>query len=260
MPEEQAAPEEQETGKREKKEKSKNLGKSRGKLILWLVLGIVLLVAVLVTLAWIFNPMGMRDRVKNGAEGLMKRIPVVRNLVTAPPEEDEEETIDMEEIQAEIDGLQAMVDERDRLIENMQSNAAMKDDEIAQLRSVAIRYEDWRADKEAFDRMIAEHDPRAYANFYESIDPLNAEILYPRAAASADYEAAMKKYIREFEAMDEKKVAAILEEMILADMDLVVLILENMDYENAGGVLGEMSPQNASAVSRRRAQDNNFTQ
>ena len=233
-----------------KKDKSKNSGKNKGSAAIWVVLGIVALLAGGIAVTWIYNPMGLRDTL---TENVVRQIPIVNNLLSAPDPLEGYEAMSQEELIDEINYLQNIIDERDAQIAGMNNRIELYLQDIARLQEFEDQHVRFREDKAVFDQMIAENDPQAFVRFYESISPENAADLYPEASATARYDAEMKKYIRDFQAIDEKRAAAILEELVLTDMNLVVLILDNLNSEQSGAILGEMEPENASAVSRIRA-------
>ena len=249
-PEEQGRKRRREKPERpEKRERSQN--SPSGKAVIWVILGTVLLLAVLAVVMWMFNPMGLRDRF---TDNVLMRIPIVNNLVKPSIDQmDGYAAMSPDELAAEIERLQSAIDDRDRRIANIQAISDQYVQEIDRLETFERQQAIFKTEKAEFDRMVTEGDPTAYARFYESVYPENAEYLYPQAAANARYASDLKKYVRDFQSMDAKKVALILEEMVLADMNLVILILDNLDSDQAGEILGEMTPQNASAISRNRA-------
>ena len=98
--------------------------------------------------------------------------------------------------------------------------------------------------------MIALNDPQAYANFYESISPENAEELYKQAINQEVMDKEFKDYIQTFETMKKDAATTILEELIITDMDLVITILDNLSSKKRSEILGAMDPQNAASCSR----------
>jgi len=106
----------------------------------------------------------------------------------------------------------------------------------------------YKQDKADFDQRVAMGDPQAYADYYQAISPENADILYPKAAAASAQDAEVKKYLNDIKAMDETTAANVLQQMIGADMNLVVSIMQGLDSRTAGAILTEMDPQSAASI------------
>jgi len=118
-------------------------------------------------------------------------------------------------------------------------------DQLKEFQSQQLQY---KQDKLDFDQRVAMGDPQAYADYYQSISPENAEILYPKAAAEADRNTGIKNYLNDIKAMDEVSAADMLQQMIGADMRLVVSIMQGLDSRTSGNILSEMDPQSAASI------------
>ena len=206
--------------------------KGSGCLAKLIIAGIIFIIIVVIPIAIIgFNVGNIRDRyLRPGLE----RIPIINNLLPPLEEQIEEQPID--EKQQTIDSLTAEIEELNK--------------EIARLREFEQTQVEFRAEKEEFDRMIALNDPQAYANFYESISPENAEELYRQAINQEVTDKEFKDYIQTFETMKKDAATTILEELIITDMDLVITILDNLSSKKRSEILGAMDPQNAASCSR----------
>ena len=207
--------------------------KGSGCLVKLIIAGIIFIIIVSIPIAIIgFNVGNIRDRyLRPGLE----RIPIINNLLP-PLEEEQIEEQPVDEQQQTIDSLTAEIEELNK--------------EIARLREFEQTQLEFRAEKEEFDRMIALNDPQAYANFYESISPENAEELYKQAINQEVMDKEFKDYIQTFETMKKDAATTILEELIITDMDLVITILDNLSSKKRSEILGAMDPQNAASCSR----------
>ncbi len=142
------------------------------------------------------------------------------------------------------------------LEEELSSEKEMNDlyvDRIDQLQPLADEQLQFKADKEAFDQMIASNDPNAYSAFYESIYPENADDIYRSLISNEAINSETSDYISKFTAMDEDKAAGILAEMSKTDLNLVVNILNGMSSDKAGIILSEMDTQTAAVIAKRMA-------
>jgi|GEM_PF-1655590 len=230
----------------------KKEGKARGKksragLVILLV---VLLLVAGATAAIVLNLFGFRTIIVND---VLMKIPIVNNLITPEPTPDELEGPSAAELQTEVDALTKQKDADKAEIERLAALNATYLKEIERLTDFETRQLKYKEDKEAFDRMIAINDLMAYAKFYESVDPVNAEILYREYAKKSNATKEMRDYVNTFTAMDESNAAAGLEQMAAADPELVVQILMAMNAEQRGLIMNEMTVQAVANLGRRMA-------
>lgn len=92
-------------------------------------------------------------------------------------------------------------------------------------------------------------DISEYQKYYESIDPTNAELLYKQVVAKQAYSQEVQDYATTYSAMKPKQAAAILEELT-DNLNLVAQILEVMDKESRGDILGAMDPKFAAKLTK----------
>ncbi len=194
---------------------------------------LIFLIIIAIPIALIsFNVGNIRDKyLRPGLE----KMPIVKNLLPPLEEEQQEEEV-VDEKQQTIDSLTKEIEELNKEV------TRLKEFEQAQLQ--------FKAEKEEFDKMIALNDPKAYASFYESIAPENAEELYKQAINQEVTDKRFKDYIQTFETMKKDAVATILEELMVTDMDLVITILENLTSDKRSEILSAMDPKNAASCSK----------
>nr|WP_317358333.1 hypothetical protein [uncultured Tyzzerella sp.] len=195
---------------------------------------IIFIIIIAIPIALIsFNVGGVRDKY---LRPMLEKIPIVKNLL--PPVETEEGQTEqpIDENQQAINSLTAEIEELNKEI------ARLKEFENAQLK--------FKAEKEQFDKMIALNDPKAYATFYETIAPENAEKLYKEAVNKQVVDKKFKDYVQTFENMKKDAATKILEELITTDMDLVITILQNLSSEKRSEILSTMDPKNAASCSK----------
>ena len=235
--------------KQQKKWDKKAHGKGgRGKIIALMI--VALIIAALVAVVG-FDALGLRSRYLNG---FLQNIPIVKNVIPA------EDNIDgayaglsREQLVDEIDRLNAAVDQNRQEVESLTAKSDMYVKEIARLKAFEEQQVAYKADKEAFDAVIAMGNPAAYAQYYATISPENAEVLYQQAVRQNQNTKEIKNYVATFTAMDESEAASILSEMIATDMDLVVLIVSHIDSESRGAIMGQMTPADAASVAKMMA-------
>ena len=194
---------------------------------------LIFLIIIAIPIALIsFNVGNIRDKyLRPGLE----KIPIVKNLLPPLEEEQQEEEV---------------VDEKQQTIESLTKEIEELNKEVTRLKEFEQAQLQFKAEKEEFDKMIALNDPKAYASFYESIAPENAEELYKQAINQEVTDKRFKEYIQTFETMKKDAVATILEELMVTDMDLVITILENLTSDKRSEILSAMDPKNAASCSK----------
>ena len=88
-----------------------------------------------------------------------------------------------------------------------------------------------------------------YKKYYESIEPERAELLYQQVVAQGSTDTTMKNYVAAYTAMKPKEAAAIFESMT-NDLALAARILENMDSNSRGKIMGAMDSEVAAKITK----------
>lgn len=86
-----------------------------------------------------------------------------------------------------------------------------------------------------------------YREYYESIDPANAEVLYKQVVEQSIYDEKVADYVKTYSSMKPKEAAAIFDTMT-DDLQLVAEILMNMDAQSRADILGKMNSDTAAKV------------
>lgn len=129
---------------------------------------------------------------------------------------------------------------------------------IAELEQKAAELEQYKKEEAAFEALkaewyeevvFAEEAPEVeyYQQFYETIEPANAEVLYKQVVEQTLYDNEVEDYVATYSSMKPKQAAEIFNTMT-DDLDLVADILLNMDAESRGSILGQMEAETAAKV------------
>lgn len=125
--------------------------------------------------------------------------------------------------------------------------------EIERLRTFEKAQVEFQRIKDEFynEVVYAENGPglEAYAKYYESIEPERAEALYQQVIKQVESDQQMKDYVAAYTAMKPKEAAAIFEAMT-DNLALAARILENMDSDSRGKIMGAMNPDVASKLTK----------
>ncbi|MCR5453014.1 MAG: hypothetical protein K6F00_10330 [Lachnospiraceae bacterium] len=92
-------------------------------------------------------------------------------------------------------------------------------------------------------------DIESYKEYYESIEPQNAEKLYKQVVKDLQEDAELADYVAAYSSMKPDEAAGIFNTMT-KNLSLVAKILTNMDKEARSKILGKMDPETAAAVTR----------
>ena len=131
-------------------------------------------------------------------------------------------------------------------------------DYIAQLEAQSEELQRYReeeaefeAEKQSFyeDVVFSDVAPdiEEYQQYYESIDPANAEVLYQQVVSQTLQEEEITDYVNTYSSMKPKEAAAIFDTMT-DNLQLVADILSNMDTQSRGDILGKMNSDTAAKV------------
>ena len=92
-------------------------------------------------------------------------------------------------------------------------------------------------------------DETAISKFYEQVDPANAEILYKQVCEQLEQDDEIKDYAQTYSKMKPKEAAAIFDSMT-DNLSLVAKILNAMDAQSRGNILGKMDSATAAKVTK----------
>ena len=90
-------------------------------------------------------------------------------------------------------------------------------------------------------------DIEEYKQYYESIDPADAEIIYRQVVEQTAASDEMDDYVKAYSSMKPKEAAAIFDTMT-DNLQLVADILDSMDAQSRANILGKMDAATAAKV------------
>ena len=109
-----------------------------------------------------------------------------------------------------------------------------------------------RLKTEFFENVVyAEKGPGAeeYKKYYEAMDPTTAEYLYKQVVAQLEEDGQITEYASTYSSMKPKQAAAIFEKMT-DNLTLVAKILNAMDTDSRGAILGAMDADVAAKLTK----------
>lgn len=186
---------------------------------------------------------------------ILKDIPYINKILPASDDEfsteDEYPYKNMDEAIAYIKELeQELADAQSGNTENS-AYVADLEAQVAKLREYESKEAEFEAEKEKFYNEVVFSDEapdiNSYREYYESIDPANAEILYKQVIEQQQADAQISDYAKSYSQMKPKEAAAIFNTMT-DNLDLVAKILGNMSTQARADILGAMNADTAAKI------------
>lgn len=224
----------------------------------------VALIIVFIVLIWLAI-LGLLIKLDIGGFGsnvlypVLKDVPVLNMIlpdgVAEDAAADESEFRTLADAVAEINRLNGVIDELES-----REQGSTSDEEVAALKEEITRLRTFEDSQIEFQKLQTEFyeevvfseqapDIEEYKAYYESIDPENAEYLYKQVIQQIETDAQMDEYVKTYSGMKPKQAAAIFEAMT-DNLDLVAEILGNMDTESRSKIMGVMSADVASQLTK----------
>lgn len=190
---------------------------------------------------------------------ILKDVPVINKILPEPKAEDGEEEPD----NGGYTSLSEAVEQIRKLeleLQQAQSESNTKDEEITNLKAEVVRLKEFEDKQVEFQRLkteffedvvYAEKGPGAeeYKAYYEAMDPTTAEYLYKQVVAQLEEDGEITDYADTYSSMKPKQAAAIFEKMT-DNLTLVAKILNAMDTESRGAILGAMDAEVAAKLTK----------
>lgn len=152
----------------------------------------------------------------------------------------------IKELEKQLDDANAAKQQDDTTIADLQSQV----DNLSQYQENEAAFEQ---EKEKFYEEVVFSDNAPdisnYKQYYESIDPANAEVLYKQVVEQLTYDSEVEDYAKTYSSMKPKEAAAIFDTMT-DNLDLVANILQAMDTQSRANILGKMSSATAAEVTK----------
>lgn len=192
---------------------------------------------------------------------VLKDIPVINlilpnNSEVAVDEDDAEAYGGYSNLREAVDYIKELELE----LERAQSAQSDSSDEVARLKAEVERLKTFEDSQVEFQRIktefyeevvYADKGPgiEEYRKYYEEMDPATAEYLYKQVLQQTEESDDIQEFVKAFSSMKAKEAAAILEEMT-DNMELAARILNGLDAEDRGKIMGAMDPSIAARLTK----------
>ncbi len=241
--------------------KEKVVKKRNNKLISILILLMILFVWILIIALLVKLDIGGFGTT---LRPVIKDIPIVNKVLPVLTDEElaEEKNYpyaSLAEAMVKINELEKTNEELELNIEEYKNNSNKLEEELATLSELKEKDDKFNQRVLEFDRNVVFGDEapeiEEYKNYYESINPDNAEIIYRQVIYDVNSSQEVKEKADIYSQMDPKAAAQIFE-TLSNDTDLLLLILSNMSKSSSSEILSEMNPELAGTLTKKLFDDN----
>lgn len=195
---------------------------------------------------------------------VLKNVPVVNKILpnTQSPEsstDDAYSDIDTSGYSSLKEAV-AQVKDLETQLQEVQTDSAAKDEQIAALEEEVARLQTFEDKQVEFERIktefynevvYADNGPGAeeYQKYYETMDPATAEVLYKQVVAQIEEDKEITDYAQAYSEMKPKEAADIFENMT-DNLELAARILDVMEPDDRGKILGAMDATVAAKITK----------
>ena len=186
---------------------------------------------------------------------LLKDIPYVNRIL---PDSEDDLSTEEDYPYKNMDEAVAYIKELEQELAQAQQGSSENSAYIADLEAQSEKLKEYEANEAAFEEekekfynevVFSDQAPdiEQYKEYYESIDPDNAELLYKQVVEQQQTDSKISDYVKGYSQMKPKEAAAIFDTMT-DNLNLVAQILENMDAQSRADILGKMNSDTAAKV------------
>lgn len=190
---------------------------------------------------------------------ILKDVPVINKIL---PGSFTTETTDPEGFggYASLQEAVAYIKQLEQELERTQNSLKSKDADLAALKAENVRLQEFESTQLEFMRIKNEWyeeviytdkgpGAEAYRKWYETMDPTTADFLYKQVVQQMEESEEIQAYARAYAAMKPKQAAGIFEAMT-DDLNRVAKILNAMNADERGAILGVMDAQVAAKLTK----------
>jgi flagellar motility protein MotE (MotC chaperone) len=225
---------------------------------------LTVLIALLISIIW-FTIFGILIKLDVGGFGsgvlrpIIKDVPLINKIL--PYISDKELAVEKDFEYSSLAEAVAKIKELESTIEEIESSKAEETDkeadllaELERLKIFEENQKDFEERQKKFDRDVifaqAAPDIEEYKQYYEEINPANAELIYRQVVEQLQYSEAILEKANLFKSMNSKAAAKILETMT-ADVESVAKILLAMKPKEGAAILAEMDHVLAAKITKK---------
>lgn len=191
---------------------------------------------------------------------ILKDVPYVNKILPKTEEEETKTKEDSKYPYKTVDEAVAYIKELEKELADAKESNSENDAYVADLEAQAAQWKEYKDNEQKFEEEKAKFykevvfsdqapDINEYKEYYESIDPQNAENLYKQVIEQQEKDDDMSDYVKAYSQMKPKQAAAIFDTMT-DNLELVAKILSAMKADARGDILGNMNTDTAAKVTK----------
>lgn len=186
---------------------------------------------------------------------ILKDVPYINKILP-----DVEQPIEQEQYPyTTLDEATAYVKQLEQKLAKEQKKLDKKNEKIKELKAQLDKLSVYEQKESEFEKLKQKFDEEVvfsdnapdisnYQEYYESIDPTNAQIIYRQVLEQQKTSEELEDYIKTYSSMKAKNAAAIFDTMVGDNSQLVADILNGMDAESRANILAAMNADNAAII------------
>lgn len=189
---------------------------------------------------------------------VLKDVPYLNRILPEGSGSDSDLEVDTQYPYDSIDDAVDRIKELELLLDEANDKTEADSQTIADLQEQVAELSVYKAEQAAFEELkekfyeevvFSEEAPdiEEYKEYYESIEPENAEVLYQQVVEQIEQSEELKDYIKTYSEMKPKEAAAIFDTMT-DNLGLVADILEGMSAESRADILEQMNKETAAKL------------
>lgn len=173
---------------------------------------------------------------------LLKDVPIIGSLM---PVEDVEGKLSYNELQSKLATTELETTTLKGKVENYEAEIKALEEKIETLKQYETSYNNFLAQKEAWDESVAGTNKELFIQQFEQMYPETAEKIYSQFKGKSVMSKEQKAYASTIGQMDAQQAAKALEILLGTDPELIQMIFENMGQEQKAAIMDNMSSDKA---------------
>lgn len=184
----------------------------------------------------------------------LKNVPVIGGFI---PDEVVEEKLSPEELQLKVSTQEKEIAKLEAEMKALEERNMALSEQNESLKQYESMYQDFIAQKEAWDEEVAKTNTELFIQQFESIYPDTAERIYQTLKGEKVLSDQQKELSKTIAGMDEDQAAKALELLISTDSELIQTIFAGMSADQQSIILSAMTSESAAQVIKLISPDEN---
>ncbi|WP_053983932.1 MotE family protein [Niameybacter massiliensis] len=180
---------------------------------------------------------------------IVKNIPILNQIFkTEIGTQDPYDMLSKEELKQKLLTTEEVLANEQLKVVNLENETTLLNDKINALKQYEENYNAFIAQKNEWDKKVAEENPELFKEQFEATYKDTAELIYRELKGEEILNKEQKEVAKTIGQMSAKEAAAALTKLLSTDTELVKNILKNMKSDQQAKILNEMSATTAAQV------------